>query len=245
MRKGVILAGGHGTRLSPATKIYNKHLAPILNLPMVLYPIETLKSLGIKDIMIITGGEAVGGFADFLQDGSEYGVSLTYRIQKDAGGIAQALALAEDFSKNEKNITVILGDNVFDNSKIEFPQKIRPGWSILFGKEVVDPERFGVLWANKDGKVLGIEEKPKKPKSNVAITGLYIYPSDVFDIIKTLRPSKRGELEVTDLNNHYVEKKRCQVVRLTGWWSDAGTVESFYRTNKWAYDQLKKKALDK
>ena len=238
IKKGIILCGGHGTRMRPATKIYNKHLAPILNKPMVLYPIETLKKLGITDIMIITGGEAIGGFAEFLQDGSEYGINLTYRVQTSASGIAHALALAKDFVKGEKSFAVILGDNVFDNRQVKLPPKYKHGVTVLYGKEVVDPERFGVLCADMHGNVKEIEEKPKKPKSNIAITGLYIYPTNVFDVIKTLKPSARGELEITDVNNHYVKRNHCQVVRLDDFWSDAGTPESFYRTNKWAFDKL-------
>ena len=231
--KGIILAGGNGTRLRPLTYVTNKHLLPIYNKPMILYPLETLKALGISDILIVSGGEHIGTFAEYLGDGSTFDVKLTYRVQTDAGGIAQALHLGEDFSKDVSNIAVILGDNIFDNSSIIFPESYQRNEAIIFGKEVIDPERFGVVWANEKGKVLGIEEKPKKPRSNVAVTGLYIYPSDVFDVIKTLKPSKRGELEITDVNNYYIKKNRCHITRLSGFWSDAGTFDSMLNSSIW------------
>ena len=234
--RGIILAGGHGTRLRPATQIYNKHLVPILNNPMILYPLATLKKLGIKDILIITGGDAVGGFADFLGDGSEYGVNLTYKVQKEAGGIAQALGLAEDFAKNSEDVAVVLGDNIFDNKSIIVPANYEKNRAVLFGKEVNDPERFGVMEVTKDGKVINIEEKPKNPKSNIAVTGLYIYPRDVFDIVKTLKPSGRGELEITDVNNYYIKNNRCLFVNLEGFWHDAGTPSSLFEVVKWVYE---------
>lgn len=231
--KGIILAGGRGTRLLPATKIMNKHLIPILNNPMILYPLETLKSFGIKDILIVSGGEHIGGFADFLGDGSEYGVNLTYKVQSEAGGIAQALGLAKDFAHDEP-ILIILGDNIFDNKQFEnvicdFDN------AKLFLKEVEDPQRFGVATLDQFGKIDGIEEKPKEPKSNLVVTGLYYYPNDVFEIIKTLKPSNRGELEITDVNNFYVRTWRCDSFLLTDFWSDAGTPESLLKTIVWLH----------
>lgn len=243
--KGIILAGGKGTRLRPATKIYNKHLVAILNKPMILYPIETLKNLGVKDIMIVTGGDAVGGFADFLGDGSEFEVNFTYRVQKEASGIAGALALAEDFVKNDRRFVVVLGDNIFDNDRIEEIKKFEPHDAILFGKDVNDPERFGVMELDNKGNVIGIEEKPKEPKSYTAVVGLYIYPKDVFDFVRTLKPSDRGELEITDVNNYYIKKGKCKFVRLDGFWSDAGTPESLFKTSEWAYEKLIDKKLEK
>jgi glucose-1-phosphate thymidylyltransferase len=234
--KGIILAGGKGTRLRPATQIYNKHLLAILNKPMVLYPLETLKKLGIKDILIVTGGDAVGGFADFLGDGSDYGVNLTYKVQKEAGGIAQALGLAQDFAKDSQSIAVVLGDNIFDNNSVIIPKNYKENYAVLFGKKVKDPERFGVMEITKNGKVTSIEEKPKNPKSNIAVTGLYIYPQDVFDIIKTLKPSARGELEITDVNNYYIKRDNCLFVNLKGFWHDAGTPSSLFEAIKWAYE---------
>ena len=246
--KGIILAGGKGTRLAPATHVTNKHLLPILHKPMILYPLETLKALGIKDILIVSGGNHIGGFAEFLGDGSEYGVSLTYRVQKEAGGIAQALGLGKDFAQG-KGVSVVLGDNVFDNRQFErIGQKLVSGpqqivfdprtHAMLFLKTVPDPERFGVPVLNEQGHIVSIEEKPKEPKSPYAVTGLYYYPPDVFDVIPTLKPSARGELEISDVNNYYVARGRCLSIKLPGFWSDAGTPESLYRTASWAMTQV-------
>ena len=229
--RGIILAGGHGTRLRPATKAMNKHMVPILNKPMILYPLETLKTLGVEDIMIVTGGNHVGAFADFLGDGSEYGVSLTYRVQKDAGGIAQALALGERFAAGDK-LAVILGDNVFDNETLSFIQT-NDETCTIYVKEVEDPERFGVYYGTH------IEEKPTNPASNLAVVGLYIYPSDVFDVVKTLKPSNRGELEITDVNNFYLKDGRFVILKVDGFWSDAGTPESMHTVTDWAYSNNK------
>ena len=234
--KGVILAGGNGMRLRPLTLVANKHLLPIYDKPMISYPLETLKKLSIYDIMIISGGEHIGVFAEYLGDGSDFGVHLTYKVQKGAGGIAQALGLAENFA-NRENIAVILGDNIFENSAIEIPRDYYTveniNNAILFAKEVKDPERFGVINFNADGTIDGIEEKPEKPKSNLAVMGLYIYPSNVFEIVKTLKPSKRGELEITDVNNAYVKDKKCQVQIFKGFWSDAGTFDSMLNSSNW------------
>lgn len=233
--KGVILAGGKGTRLLPATKIYNKHLVPILNKPMVLYPLETLRSFGVKDILIVTGGDYIGKFAEFLGDGSEYGVNLTYKVQKEAGGIAEALGLAENFA-NGGSVLVCLGDNIFgDIAEVNF----NTDEAFLFLKETKENKRFGVPVFDSNGKIVKIEEKPKYPKSELAITGLYYYPNDVFKVIKTLKPSLRGELEITAVNNFYIKEKRCSYIEFSAFWSDAGTVESLYGANKWAYKKLK------
>lgn len=240
--KGLILAGGKGTRLLPATKIVNKHMVPILNRPMITYPLETLKYFGIKDIMIVSGGGHIGGIADFLEDGSEYGVNLTYKVQKEAGGIAQALGIAKDFVKNEA-VMVILGDNIFDNKKIDkkLPRGVGTEGAMFFFSQQEDNYRFGVPVfkgeAAYNAKLLTIEEKPKKPKSNLAVTGLYIYPPSVFDVVKTLKPSKRGELEITDVNNWYIKKKKCAFTWFNGFWSDAGTPDSLKEVTDWAYEQ--------
>lgn len=229
--KGVILAGGTGTRLSPLTQVANKHLLPVYDKPMVLYPLETLKSLGIKDILVVSGGEHVGVFAEFLGDGSEYGVNLTYKVQKGAGGIAYALGLAKDFVGGN-DVAVILGDNLFE--EVRLPDNYKKGDCVIYGKQAEDAERFGVLDYDKEaGVALGIEEKPKKPKTDIAVTGLYIYPPDVFEFINTLKPSARGELEITDVNNHYIKKKKCRVEILKGFWSDAGTFDSLLRSANW------------
>ena len=238
--KGLILAGGGGTRLKPLTEIMNKHLLPIFNKPMILYPLETLKALGIKDIMIVSGGEHIGKFTDFLGDGSEYNVNLTYRVQKKAGGIAEALGLAEAFIGGEYCV-VILGDNIFDNTQITaiIPEvDLDFTKAYVFLKDVHDPQRFGVPEFGTDGKILKIEEKPKEPKSFYAVTGLYCYPPEVFDVVKVLKPSARGELEITDVNNYFVGKRSLNNFKLTGFWSDAGTFESLLTASKWVRDSL-------
>lgn len=232
--KGLILAGGKGTRLQPVTYVVNKHMVPILNRPMILYPLETLKSLGVKDIMIISGGGHIGGIAEFLGDGSDYGVQLTYRVQKSAGGIAQALGLAKNFVDGQP-VAVILGDNIYENEKLpKIPQGAGADSAFLYFAKTKNPSRFGVPVFKKD-KVVAIEEKPKKPKSQFAVTGLYIYPPSVFDIVSTLKPSARGELEITDVNNWYIKSNKCDYKLFKGFWSDAGTRESLKEVIDWAY----------
>lgn len=231
--KGVILAGGNGTRLRPLTEISNKHLLPVYDKPMILYPLQTLKNLEITNILVVSGGEHIGKFAEYLGDGSAFGVNITYKVQKSAGGIADALLLAEDFVGDE-SVTVILGDNVFDNMTLEMPPEYEESDdAIIFGKRVSDPERFGVVEIEND-TIVNIVEKPESPPSNIAVTGLYVYPPDVFDYIKTLSPSGRGELEITDVNNHYVKQDRCLLSMVEGFWSDAGTFESLLRSANWA-----------
>lgn len=230
--KGIILAGGEGSRMRPLTLVANKHLLPIYNKLMIQYPIETLKAFGgVDDILIVTGGEHVGKFAELLGDGSDYGVNITYKVQKGAGGIAQALGLAESFAGKE-DILVILGDNIFDNT-------LMYGWefdmdnAFVFLKAVKDPERFGVAEI-KDGNINKIVEKPKgKIPSSLAVTGLYHYPNDVFDVVKKLKPSERGELEITDVNNYYIENGRMKHNVFEGFWSDAGTFESLLTCANW------------
>ncbi len=224
--KGVILAGGTGSRLYPLTKVTNKHLLPVYDKPMIYYPMETLINAGIKDIMIVSGRGHAGHFLELLGSGVDYGVHFTYEIQEKAGGIAQALSLAEDFVDGD-SVTVILGDNIFQDNIKEDVSNFKNG-ARIFLKEVTDAHRFGVAEL-KGEKVIGIEEKPKVPKSNFAVTGLYIYGSDVFDAIKTLKPSGRGELEITDVNNYYISKGAMKYGVLEGFWSDAGTFESLLR----------------
>jgi len=240
--KGVVLAGGKGTRLLPATRVMNKHLIPILNRPMILYPLETLRDVfGIDDILIVSGGEHLGGFAEFLGDGKEYRVSLTYRVQAEAGGIAQALSLAKDFSVGE-SIAVILGDNIFDAKALKKSVKSlvrKNNEAALFLKEVPDAQRFGVPSFDTKGKITKITEKPANPASPFAITGLYLYPADVFDRIRRIKPSARGELEISDVNDMYVKAGRCRHCILDGFWSDAGTPLSLARTTEWAMAELK------
>lgn len=226
--KGVILAGGTGSRLHPLTKVTNKHLLPVYDKPMIYYPIETLINAGINDIMIVSGKGHAGHFLELLGSGVDCGVHFTYEIQDKAGGIAQALSLAEDFVDGD-NVTVILGDNIFQNNIKEDVKSFKNGAKI-FLKEVPDAHRFGV--AELEGeKVIGIEEKPKIPKTNFAVTGLYIYDSEVFNCIKTLKPSGRGELEITDVNNYYINKGLMEYGALEGYWSDAGTFESLLKAS--------------
>ncbi|MBX9765459.1 NTP transferase domain-containing protein [Patescibacteria group bacterium] len=233
--KGVILAGGLGTRLHPITRITNKHLLPVYNKPMILYPLETLKNSGITDIMIVTGREHAGHFMRFLGSGKEWGVKLSYALQdKDNGGIADALSYAEDFA-DDGPIAIILGDNIFEQNFKKDVAAFKGGAKVFF-KAVKNPSRFGVPVFDRTGKkILKIEEKPKKPKSPFAQTGFYMYDHEVFPIIKTLKPSGRGELEITDANNAYLERGRLSYGIIKGLWSDAGTFESLLRvTNEMA-----------
>jgi len=224
--KGIILAGGQGTRLLPMTRVTNKHLLPVYDKPMIYYPIETLKHLGVTDIMIITGNESAGDFLNLLGDGSEFGVNFTFRIQKKSNGIAGALSLCEDFA-GDNRIAVILGDNIFDNNAIDPVCCSANLGGMIFLKEVDDPERFGVAEIRLD-KVENIEEKPLNPKSNLVVTGLYIYDHNVWNVIRYLKPSDRGELEITDVNNWYIEKCKMNYSLVEGFWSDAGTVPSLF-----------------
>lgn len=230
--KGIILAGGTGSRLFPLTKVTNKHLLPVGQKPMIYHPVEKLIEAGIKEILIVTGVDHMGDVVGLLGSGKEFGCRFTYRVQDEAGGIAQALALAEHFVHGDL-CTVILGDNIFQDSlsvdvKRFVEQKV--GARILL-KQVSDPHRFGVAEISGD-KVLGIEEKPKSPKSDLAVTGIYFYDGRVFDFIRHLKPSARGELEITDVNNHYIKEDSLTFGRLSGWWSDAGTFDSLARVNQ-------------
>ena len=224
--KGIILAGGTGSRLYPLTKVTNKHLLPVYDKPMIFYPIQTLIGAGIKEIMIVSGRGHAGHFLELLGSGADLGVKFTYEIQEEAGGIAQALGLAESFA-DEEDVAVILGDNIFQDN-IEMDVSNFTGGAKIFLKEVSDAYRFGVAELNGD-RVVGIQEKPKEPKSNFAVTGLYIYSNSVFKVIKTLKPSARGELEITDVNNYFVNNGTMEYRILDGFWSDAGTFESLLR----------------
>jgi len=226
--KGVILAGGLGTRLNPLTKITNKHLLPVYDKPMILYPLDTLKRSGITDIMIVCGREHAGHFMQFLGSGKEYGVKLSYALQDvNNGGIADALSYAEDFSEGGP-ITVILGDNIFENDFKKAVSGFKEGATVFF-KKVKDPKRFGVPVFSKDGKkILRVEEKPKKPKSYYAQTGFYIVDATIFSVIKTLKPSGRGELEMTDAINYFVRKGDISFNIVKGVWLDAGNIESLF-----------------
>lgn len=239
--KGVILAGGLGKRLYPLTKITNKHLLPVYNKPMIYYPIQTLVDAGIKDILIVTGGHHAGEFLRLLGNGAEFGLKhINYTYQDGEGGIADALKLAEHFADNDK-IVVILGDNIIEKdikNPIEEFRRQASGAMILL-KKVDDPERFGVAELKGD-RIISIEEKPKKPKSDYAVTGIYMYDPKVFDIARTLKPSKRGELEITDVNNAYLKRGELRYSILDGWWTDSGTFESLLNANVLAAKKSKK-----
>jgi len=231
--KGIILAGGYGTRLMPCTKVTNKHLLPVYDKPMILYPLETLIAAGIKDIMIVSGTGHAGHFLELLGSGRDLGIRLSYAVQEKAGGIAEALGLCEDFADNDK-LAVILGDNIFTD-QVQIKKAVEDfcsqekGAKILI-KEVPDPKRFGVAELSGD-KVISIEEKPENPKSNFAVTGFYCYDSEVWNIIKTLKPSGRGELEITDVNNHYLATSILTYEMYKDEWTDAGTFESLLKAS--------------
>jgi glucose-1-phosphate thymidylyltransferase len=230
--KGIILAGGLGTRLNPLTKITNKHLLPIYDQPMVFYPIHTLVEAGITDITLVTGGNYAGDFLRLLGNGKEFGLShINYVYQEGEGGIAEALGLCRFFADDQK-IAVVLGDNILEQSiasAVEDFKKQKSGAKILL-KEVPDPERFGVAILEGDS-VVRIVEKPHVPPSNLAVIGVYMYDHRVFEIISTLKPSDRGELEITDVNNCYIEWGEMTYEIIDGWWTDAGTFESLFRAN--------------
>jgi glucose-1-phosphate thymidylyltransferase len=230
--KGVVLAGGLGTRLRPLTAVTNKHLLPVYNQPMIYYPIQALVNAGIKDIMIVTGGNAAGDFLKLLGNGRTFGLKhLNYTYQEGEGGIAEALSLAEHFAAGEP-LCVILGDNIIEGSISAAARAYRHqgGGAKILLKKVADPQRFGV--PEIDGRrVLRIEEKPSEPKSDYAVVGIYFYDSEVFNIISTLSPSERNELEITDVNNAYIERDEMTWDELKGWWTDAGTFESLLRAS--------------
>ncbi len=231
--KGIILAGGLGTRMYPLTKITNKHLLPVYDKPMIYYPLQALVNAGIEDILLVTGGNYAGDFLRLLGNGHEFGLQhINYTYQEGEGGIAAALSLAEFFADKDK-ICVILGDNVIEKNirkAVETFDRQKEGAMIML-KEVPDPQRFGVP-ALKGDKIIKIEEKPQTPQSPYAVTGIYMYDNRVFDIIKTLKPSGRGELEITDVNNAYIEQGQLAWEILDGWWTDAGTFESLLRASQ-------------
>jgi glucose-1-phosphate thymidylyltransferase len=234
--KGIILAGGTGSRLYPLTKVTNKHLLPVGKYPMIFHSVAKLKAADIQDILIVTGKDHMGDVVNLLGSGREMGVTFTFKVQDEAGGIAQALGLAEHFVGNDQMV-VILGDNVFEDSISSYVNNFREqqqGAKILI-QEVHDPQRYGV--PELDGsKIISIKEKPKQPKSSYAVTGIYMYDSAVFEIVKTLKPSGRGELEITDVNNAYIERNELTYDVLQGWWTDAGTHASLAKANELAQD---------
>lgn len=225
--KGVVLAGGLGTRLRPLTAVTNKHLLPVYNQPMIYYPIQTLVNAGIQDIMIVTGGNSAGDFLKLLGNGKAFGLKhLNYTYQEGEGGIAAALSLVEHFAAGEP-VCVVLGDNIIENNICKAVRSYRHqgGGAKILLKKVDDPQRFGVPEIDGD-RVLRIEEKPATPKSNYAVIGIYMYDAEVFNFIRQLKPSERGELEITDVNNAYIERDEMSWNELDGWWTDAGTFES-------------------
>jgi len=229
--KGVILAGGLGSRLMPLTKVTNKHLLPIYDRPMIHYPLECLVKGGIRDVLIVTGGDSAGHFLKLLGSGADFGARIYYAYQQGEGGIADALRLAEAFIAGSR-VAVVLGDNILQQTIRPSVERFsaQPRGARILLKEVPDPQRFGVAEV-KGERVQGIVEKPKEPKSNLAVTGIYFYDAQVFDIIRTLKPSGRGELEITDVNNAYLERGQLEWDRVEGWWSDAGTFESLYKAS--------------
>lgn len=236
--KGVVLAGGMGSRLHPLTRVTNKHLLPIYDEPMVYYPIRALVEAGVRDIMVVTGGESAGHFLQLLGNGDAFGLEhLEYGYQKGAGGIAEALGLTRYFVGND-DIVVILGDNILENPITGAVQRYREqgsGARILL-KKVHDPGRFGVAEVDAHGRVIGIEEKPKHPKTDLAVIGVYMYDNSVYSVVDSLKRSDRGELEITDVNNAYLRRGDLRAEEIEGWWTDAGTFESLHLANRLVRD---------
>jgi glucose-1-phosphate thymidylyltransferase len=232
--KGVILAGGMGTRLHPITRVTNKHLLPVYDKPMLFFPIHTMAEAGIREVMVILGGNSVGDIVNLLGSGKEWGIDITYRLQDEAGGIAQALGLTRNFFRPGDSMCVILGDNIVDFSIKPFVERFeaseKQAWLLL--KKVADPERFGVAAFGENGEILEIVEKPQHPPSDMIVTGIYMYRAEVFKVIDTLRPSDRGELEISHVNDHYAKRGECGWDECPGEWTDAGTFESLHKASK-------------
>lgn len=233
--KGIITAGGLGTRLRPLTYVTNKHLLPVYDRPMVYYPIETLRRAGVTEIMIVCGKENAGHFMNVLGSGKDLGVKLSYALQHGNGGIAEAVSLCEDFGTGS-SVSVILGDNIFEDDFVQPINRFESG-AMIFLKRVPNPARFGVPVFNAKKKILRIEEKPKKPKSPFAQTGFFIFDADIFDIIRALKPSARGELEITDAVNAYLQRGKLSHSFVKGFWSDAGTFETLLSASHWVSKQ--------
>jgi len=241
--KGIILAGGKATRLRPCTLVTSKQLLPVYDKPLIYYSLHTLLKGGIKDILIIMAPDYAGHFLHLLGSGKKFGARFTYEIQEEPRGLADAFIVGEDFI-DEEPVTMILGDNIFEDDVSEAVQSFQSGGRV-FAKEVPDPERFGVVEFDKTGKVISIEEKPKKPKSNYCVTGLYIYDNRVVEFAKNLKPSERGEIEITDINNYYLSLGELDVRQVTGSWFDTGTFDSLLTASNWVsqnqhlYQELK------
>lgn len=234
--RGVILAGGKGTRLGELTKVTNKHLLPVGPYPMVYHPLKKLVGAGIRDVLLVSGTDHMGDFVELLGSGREHNCAITYRVQDEAGGIAQALGLAELFCHGVRSC-VILGDNIFVDplGPLLAEARARPEFAWVALKQVPDPGRYGVAELKGDN-VVGLEEKPLEPRSDFAVAGIYVYPPDVFDVIRTLKPSGRGELEITDVNRHYLEQGRLGYSFLKGYWTDAGTLDSLALANQLVHE---------
>ena len=243
--KGIVLAGGIGSRLYPLTRVTNKHLLPVYDKPMIFYPLQTLVDAGIRDILIVTGGQNAGDFLRLLQNGKEFGLQqLSFAYQEGEGGIADALRLAEPWAKGDK-ICVVLGDNIIESDVRDaansFDQQDKGAMVML--KEVPDPERFGVP-VIENGRIVRIEEKPKKPLSSYAVIGIYFYDGTVFDRIRGLKPSGRGEYEITDINNSYIAEGTLRHTLLEGWWTDAGTFESLWHASNMVREKVLRSAQE-
>jgi len=239
--KGIILAGGRATRLRPLTKITSKQLLPVYNKPMIYYPIQTLARAGISDILIIVAPEYSGQFLNLLGSGSELGINLSYEVQDEPRGLPDAFIVGEDFIGKD-NVTMILGDNIFDHDFAESVTSFKSG-ARIFAKKVPDPERSGVVEFDRNHKVISIVEKPEHPKSEYAIVGFYIYDNRVVEYAKNLKPSSRGELEIVDLHNKYLEKGELEVGIVEGMWEDAGTFDSLLRVNNLVAEKIKRGEL--
>ncbi len=242
--KGIILAGGLGQRLHPLTKVTNQHLLPVYDRPMIHYPLQTLVDAGIRDIMVVTGGNSAGDFLRLLGNGKEFGLQhIHYGYQEGEGGIAAALQEAQFFA-GEDSLCILLGDNIIEGSIREARDayEAQGGGARIVLKKVPDPQRFGVP-VLEDGRVVRIDEKPDKPASSYAVTGIYFYDTHVWEILRTLVPSDRGELEITDVNNHYIREGRMEYDILEGWWTDAGTFESLLHANQLVAESRQRKAM--
>lgn len=243
--KGIILAGGTGSRLVPLTRVTNKHLLPVYNRPMVYYPLLTLKDAGVTNILLVSGKGHAGHFLELLGSGKEFGMSISYEVQEEAGGIAQALGLAEDFADGEK-IVVMLGDNILEDSirDAALAFEAQPKGARIFLKEVENPASFGIATIAGD-RITSIIEKPSVPPSRYAVIGVYMYDADVFTIVKTLKPSSRGELEITDVNNYYVQQGTMTYDILHGWWGDGGeSFDSLLHASELVAKQIRQHGID-
>lgn len=242
--RGIILAGGLGTRLRPLTLVTNKHLLGVYNQPMIYYPVQYLRDAGVENIMIVTGKECCGDFMKLLGSGRDLGVNLVFKVQEEADGIAGALKLCQDFARNDK-VVVVLGDNLLENGIEPIVQEYRrqeEQGAMISVIEVPDPQRFGVATLDERGQVVRLIEKPQNPETNLAVIGVYIYDSEVWEIIPTLIPSARGEYEITDVNQVYMKRGKLHCAQIQGWWSDAGTITSLHHASQLICKSMKEKA---